>query len=188
MGSDEDVNLREERVDQWLDRALRRYGDVEPRAGLEQRIFTNVARAESERDIGTRWQWAFALTALTGVIAFAIWMGSGATHHARGPVASLTLNQMIAKSSQVRPARAPRRGPRKNPRQISRAARPNRAEREPRLAQFPSPRPLTEQEQMLRRYVTELPQEAVLVAQAQAERQKEIDKLFEKESNIEFDQ
>jgi hypothetical protein len=55
--------------------------------------------------------------------------------------------------------------------------------KEPRLSQFPSPRPLSEQEQLLVRYVTESPDEAVLVAKEQAERQKELEELIGNESS-----
>jgi hypothetical protein len=40
---------------------------------------------------------------------------------------------------------------------------------EPRLEQFPSPAPLSEQEEMLVRYIRERPHEAALIARAQAE-------------------
>jgi hypothetical protein len=39
----------------------------------------------------------------------------------------------------------------------------------PKLDQFPSPRPLSEQEQILMSYVARYPENAALVAQAQAE-------------------
>jgi len=44
----------------------------------------------------------------------------------------------------------------------------------PKLDQFPSPRPLSEQELALARYVNEFPQEAMLIARAQEEYEKEI--------------
>ena len=47
----------------------------------------------------------------------------------------------------------------------------------PKLDQFPSPRPLSEEEQLLVRYVHEFPEEAVLIAKAQAESEKEIEQL-----------
>jgi len=40
--------------------------------------------------------------------------------------------------------------------------------RSPKLSQFPSPQPLSEQERLLVRYVTDFPQEAAMVAKAQA--------------------
>jgi hypothetical protein len=50
---------------------------------------------------------------------------------------------------------------------------------EPRLEQFPSPRPLSEQEEMLARYVQEETQEAKLVAKAQTEMLKKESLEFE---------
>jgi hypothetical protein len=41
--------------------------------------------------------------------------------------------------------------------------------RTPKLAQFPSPRPLSEQEKILMSYVAQYPQTAALVAQDRAE-------------------
>jgi hypothetical protein len=47
----------------------------------------------------------------------------------------------------------------------------------PRLDHFPSPRPLRDEEKLLVRYVREFPQDAVMIAQAQAESEKEMDQL-----------
>jgi hypothetical protein len=45
---------------------------------------------------------------------------------------------------------------------------------QPRLDQFPSAQPLSEQEIALARYVSQFPQEATLIARAQGEYEKEI--------------
>ena len=42
------------------------------------------------------------------------------------------------------------------------------------MSQFPSPRPLSEQEKLLVRYVNESPNDAVLIAQEQAARLREM--------------
>jgi hypothetical protein len=52
---------------------------------------------------------------------------------------------------------------------------------EPKLDQFPSPRPLSKQEELLARYAREHPQEANLIAQAQAELEKQDLLEFEKQ-------
>src|SRR5947208_1998971 len=44
----------------------------------------------------------------------------------------------------------------------------------PKMSQFPSPRPLSEQEKLLVRYVNESPNDAVLIAQEQAARLREM--------------
>jgi hypothetical protein len=48
----------------------------------------------------------------------------------------------------------------------------------PRLDQFPSQRPLSEQEQLLKTYVSRFPKEAALIADEQAQREKEIEALY----------
>jgi hypothetical protein len=47
-----------------------------------------------------------------------------------------------------------------------------------RRDQFPSPRPLSEEEKLLVRYVQNFPRDAVMIAQAQAESEAEIEKLM----------
>jgi hypothetical protein len=52
------------------------------------------------------------------------------------------------------------------------------------LAQFPSPRPLTEQEQFLRIYVRNFPQQAAIVAQDQTKTDQEMEKLLADEFSV----
>jgi prefoldin subunit 5 len=52
------------------------------------------------------------------------------------------------------------------------------------LEQFPSPQPLSEQEQMLARYVEELPSEAKQIAQAQTELARHDEIEFEKQGQL----
>ena len=53
----------------------------------------------------------------------------------------------------------------------------------PRLDHFPSPRPLSEEEKLLVRYVQDFPQEAVMIAKAQQESELEMEKLKGNESS-----
>jgi hypothetical protein len=53
----------------------------------------------------------------------------------------------------------------------------------PKLDQFPSPQPLSEQELALARYVHDFPREATLIALAQAEHEKEIQQEMEDASS-----
>jgi hypothetical protein len=156
-----------------LDAALKRYGNVEPRAGLEARVSTNI-RIEQERIGERRWNWMSALAAIAvagalGAIIFLI----------RKPevrpqvVAIQAAPGLIAKeapAATVKPSLAEKPSPsvsRRRPRPI--AAAVVSADESPKLEQFPSPRPLSEQEEILARYVRERPEEARLVAHAQAE-------------------
>ena len=183
MAPDSNINPQPDSLDTWLDEALHQYSDVEPRVGLENRILANL---ESTRNSNSsRWAWMFAVAALaTACIAIVFWFGASAHRTQRSVVAvtparALTAADVTQHTQSLRPAvhvlspQTRKRGLR----QLKEAAN------EPRLPQFPSPRPLTKEEQMLQRYVTELPQEAVLVARAQAARQEELNTLFARESS-----
>ena len=183
MAPDSNINPQPDSLDTWLDEALHQYGDVEPRAGLENRILANL---ESTRDSNSSHRvWIFAVAALaTACIAIVFWFGASTYRTQRSVVAvaparALTAADATQHMQLSRPtvhALSPQTRKRSS-RQLKEAVN------EPRLPQFPSPRPLTQEEQMLQRYVTELPQEAVLVARAQAARQEELNTLFARESS-----
>jgi hypothetical protein len=156
-----------------LDTALIRYGDAEPRAGLETRVLANL-RIQQERIGERRWNWMSALAAIAvagtlGAIIFLIREPDVrpqvvARHAAPGLIAKK------ATAATVKPLLADRPSPgfsRRRPRPIARTL--VSADDSPKLEQFPSPRPLSEQEEILARYVRERPDEARLVAHAQAE-------------------
>jgi len=176
------MELRDnDRLDHWLDGALRQYGSAEPRAGLERRILTNLAT--DRRRVALRWRWGLALvsTAATGGIVV-LWMVSF-LHHPRGA------NKSIAAQIPIENSIASHTGPQSlstvGVEAPVKAVHPHTREhkrieqaREPRLEKFPAPRPLSEQEELLMQFVRHSPQEAVLVAQMQAKRQKELDRLI----------
>ena len=171
-----------DRFDRWLDGALQQYCSVEPRAGLEHRILANLELAAQDKSNSRSWWWVFATAALMACMAIAVWVGIDMHHATKKTVAT-------AKPANVG---ASTKGSQSAPPQVAavphhvkrRSMRPNiEAAKDPRLEQFPSARPLSEQEQMLSRYVREFPEQAVLMAQAQAESQKELDRLFADESS-----
>jgi hypothetical protein len=172
-----------DRLDRWLDGALQQYGSVEPQAGLERRILANLElTAEHSRSSGRGWWWVFATAALMACMAVGVWVGID-VHHARKRAVATANPANVGAST---------KGSHSAPRQVAavphhmkrHSMRPNiEAATEPRLEQFPSARPLSEQEQMLSHYVREFPEQAVLVAQAQAESQKELDKVIADESS-----
>jgi len=175
-----------DRLDRWLEGALQQYGNAEPRAGLESRILANLESADKRASFDRRWWWALAAAAVMVCIAIAIWMGGGVNHLAKEAVArDMPATSSVATTKPSKPNLALRKvvNPATHParRRESRPRIPTA--KEPRLEQFPSARPLSEQEQMLAHYVRDFPQQAVLVAQAQAERQKELAKLVADESS-----
>jgi hypothetical protein len=179
---------RERMAEQWLDAVFKRYGEAEPRPGLEGRVLANLRAAADGRRGRRVWWPAVAAGAALLVAAGAIFWG----RHPDNARKDVTANRGPA-VIQVHPSKPnivagrvtvptahERRKPahRKAPSQLREAA-------EPKLDQFPSPRPLSKQEEMLARYVRERPQEARLVAQAQAELMKQDLLEFEKRDSPE---
>jgi hypothetical protein len=180
----EDDRDRERLAGSWLEASLKQYGEAEPRPGLEARLWANL-QAEGEPGPDGSWSWAVGLGVLLAV------MVGGGIFWARGPGA-LPETTSGHRSAPLVPKEAPAplatteaRSPAVSallssvPRRVARRSTAAVGS-EPRLEQFPSPRPLSEQEEMLARYVQEQTQEAKLVAKAQTE-------MLKKES-LEFEQ
>ena len=172
-------SLDSDPLDRELDAALARFAAVEPRAGLEERVLASL-RAERKRPAPHAWwQWtALAALAAMLLVALTLLWRSGERRRdnvARYPSPAHTMQHSVSNGTQV----AANRGRdqmrvsrpvsvRKPRAHIPRQARAVVASR-PRLDQFPSPRPLSEQEKILASYVTRYPEHAALVAQARAE-------------------
>lgn len=191
MNLDKHANSQKDRLDRWLDSALRQYGDTEPRAGLERRIIANLEIAQRER-ISAPWWRAFAISVLAACFVLSIWVGMNRAHRKSAPVARPLVLGAVNTAFPPRPASSP--GHRRSlARRATRHASPPQPKFavEPRLAQFPSPRPLTEQEQLLARYVRNFPQEARIVAREQTEVEagKQLEELaMEKSLGVNSDQ
>ena len=166
-----------DRLDRWFDSALQQYGRAEPRTGLEARILANLESSE-QAGAGRRSRWALVPVAATASIAVALWVGIGTQHSTKQPIAasSSTGNPKSTAARENHPAAAV-------PRTVAHHAdkhvlkRTTKVAKEPKLEQFPSPRPLTEQERFLKQYVEKFPDEAMLIAKVQTERQKELERL-----------
>lgn len=65
-------NERDRKLDQWLDEALKEYGEAEPRFGLEQRVVTHLHAAERERQRTKWWRWMPAFAAIAAVIVIGV--------------------------------------------------------------------------------------------------------------------
>ena len=183
----DDDRDRERLVDSWLDRSLKQYGEAEPRPGLEGRVRANP-RVERERRPEERWSWAPALAVLLAVmVGGGMYWARGpstvpetTTGHLSAPVVPKEAPAPLAETEAQRPAAStflssvPRIAARRSGAAVA---------DQPRLEQFPSPRPLSEQEEMLVRYVRDRPQEAKLEAQARAELLKQDLLEFEKQDD-----
>jgi hypothetical protein len=169
----------QDKLDFALTTALAKYAAAEPRAGLEERVLAslNAKRARAPERASWRWVVAGALAAVV-VVTLAVAWGSG-RHHAPVMANHPPTPALIAQQPGTRAASSPGAIPRAPAR---RSAPKVKLAANPRLDQFPSPRPLSEQEQLLVRYVHEFPEDAVLLATAQAESEKEIEQMIGNQS------
>jgi len=160
-------------LDNWLEEALQQRATVEPRPGLEGRILVRL-RAESNRMPALAWHWrpvwfGLAAAVLLGTSLFLVWR-SGTGSHRTTEVRPFARRDGLRTPESVEvsnPARAQAKRPPK--RASAPAAVARVVPRAPRLPQFPSPQPLSEQEKMLARYASQFPREAVLIALDQDE-------------------
>jgi len=171
---------REQLADRWLDAGLKELGCAEPRFGLESRV---LARLETEAAPVRNWKWwpAFAVAAVLlvgGVVFFEQHRPEGkldvevSTTEKGGPTP--TANADV-------PGTPPPLAAHSRPRLAGKnlAGGGHIAAADPKLDQFPSPQPLSEQEKLLAQYVEERPQEAMVVARMRAELLKQDMRAFE---------
>src|SRR5512146_1444942 len=137
---------RERQLQQWLDDALAQYSEVEPRAGLEQRILAHLEQRQQARR--SWWQWAWIPVAVAVLVSIGVlWMSRDKPEPQPAPVAKVERSGAqparltpppVAKL--VPPKRAARRV------MASSAPPPKPSEDLPRLAVFPSPTTASPQE------------------------------------------
>lgn len=177
-------DAKQDELGRLLDAALAKYAAVEPRQGLEERVLANLRAERARVPDRAWWQWSvIAAVAAVLVVALALAWRSGqpshplAASHPSAPTQapSEPATQVVSnrEGNGVRPS-APNR-----PRRIAHRALPAvMASAQPKLDQFPSPQPLSEQELALVRYASQFPQEATLIARAQEEYEQEIQRMM----------
>ena len=169
----------QDEFDRELNAALAKYAAAEPRAGLEERVLANL-RAEREHGVGRAgWRWhALALAAVTiAVVVALVWRFERQTTERRAGRPTLTMpgGQHLSPEAGAAIASEPGRPTIQATKKSGRPGlRPPQrvlaaAEERPKLEQFPSPQPLSEQERILADYVADYPEHAALIAQARAE-------------------
>lgn len=152
-----------------IDEALARHACVEPRSGLERRILANLG-AHSAAPQSTRWLWMLApaaLIVLVLTVAFLIHKPSAPvpvnraekSHPAASAVATFVPKQEFLAPPQMARGRKPVAH-----RFVQIAKKESTT---PRLAQFPSAAPPSEQERLLIRFVAQHRQEAIQFAKDQ---------------------
>ena len=144
--------------DELLDEGLQQYGQILSRPGLEGRILATM-RVEKQRRVASSWQrWAFpagALAVATALAIFIVWRPSTKApeigHAGNSPrlvtPGGAIVGRVIPHPRQVRKSR-------------KRIVPTVVAHGQPE--QFPSPRPLSSQEELLLAYVTQNPVREVM--------------------------
>jgi hypothetical protein len=163
------------KLDRELDAALAKFTAVGPRTGLEDRILANL-RAEQKRAMEhSRWRWpVMAALAVVIVVSVSIVWRSGKSAPntaAYIPITAESAGQSATQvannngSGSIRPHEMG-----SGRRLKSGAVHPATVVAPvPKLEHFPSPQPLSDQEAILVRYITNYPQHAALIAQARTE-------------------
>jgi hypothetical protein len=164
--------------DQWLESALIQFGKAEPRVGLENRLLANLRAERAQAYLRRRWWRALGIVASLAAILVAVRVEERDRERKPESTAATSTTNRAEARELVQPRPIPqivhpatthpaREVVRRRP-----AHRPTRdlaVASTPKLAQFPSPQPLSEQERILASYVAKYPEHAALVAQARAE-------------------
>jgi hypothetical protein len=167
--------IQQDHFDRELDAALAKYAAVEPRLGLEERVLASLQAVHIADSRATRWLWCAAGALAVVIVALAlVWRSSTlhapriATHHGTGapsviPSGSPGITEVGTNGAHSHPFQpSARHG--KRPMHATATAAAN-----PKLDRFPSPQPLSAQEQILQDYVADYPEQAVLIARARNE-------------------
>jgi hypothetical protein len=174
-----DSNDKTREIDQWLESGLRQYSNVEPRTGLESRVLAKLQGERNQFASRHGWWWAAGTATVLAAIVVAVWVWQG-TRGERSPSAgAISPSTYHVESPKAAEARAVTESAHAAGNYAAHEVPTHRraihpivdlaVARTPKLDQFPSPRPLSEQEQILMSYVAQYPERAALVAQAQAE-------------------
>jgi hypothetical protein len=171
----------QDRLDDWLDRALRQYGNVQPRIGLEGRVAARLEVARTSSATQKRWVLSIATAAAMCLVFISIWKGASPPRQVGHTVQNFSAQlpkahgpatpevQKRRKSGITNAANNTRRN------SVDQAARTAES---PRLSEFPAARPLSQQEQLLKAYVNQFPEQAAVIALEQTQREKELQALY----------
>lgn len=178
-------------LDRVLDTALAKYAAVEPRAGLESRILANLRAEQIQVRDHSWWRWGLAAAvAAVFVIAMALVVRPGKP--SKPTVADHEITVQPAHEPEQHSVNQEDHGhvpqPIRRRRASSYLSEARRPPSGPKLNQFPSPQPLSEQELALAHYVRDFPQEAVIVAQSQEESEVEMRKKMGKTELVRSDE
>jgi hypothetical protein len=167
---------RRDAVDRELDGVLANYASVEPRPGLEERVLASLRVERQKASDGGFWRWSVAAALAVALIVMAwtvAWkFGRPRPDNTAQPPTTITPGSQPGKEvlpTSEKNAARPRKPIPVRRSTERRAPPPVIVAAEPKLEQFPSPQPLSEQERILAKYVSDYPQHAALIAQARTE-------------------
>jgi len=160
------MNEHEKFAEELIERGLKRAGEVEPLAGLEERL---LGKLEAEPEHRMKWWWMAApVAAVLLLVALIYWRPAPAkpVEVVKAPSAPAVVSEAVpatqaAAVPQPGSPKAPRRGSRRVPATEA-------APVAPKLAVFPANAPLSEQERFLVTLARRQPEVAAQVAQKQA--------------------
>ena len=158
----------QQHADRELDAGLAKYAAVEPRAGLEERVLANL-RAQQAGVAGHgwwRWSVAVVLAAVVVAVVAVAWRSGKPSRPliVNHPSRSAPANEPRGKVATNGGAKQHRGQVSQRAGTVHKAQSPAVAAVNPKLDQFPSPRPLSEQEEILASYVAQFHAQAVLIA------------------------
>lgn len=169
--NNENQKSASEGLDLLLDATLAKYAAVEPRPGLEQRILANLRAEPGRHSSHVWWKWGLAAIAVIIVVAIALTFRtekpSRPVTAQRGAAPAQSANNFPTQLTNREATNMPKphaiRPGYKHPNRAELAAASAPA---PKLDQFPSPQPLSEDEQILAGYIEQHPRHAALLAEA----------------------
>lgn len=169
------LNNEKQFIDRWLDAAMKEYGGVEADSALEHRVLQHLQAAPSPAR-SAQWQWRLVFAtgaAIVLIVAGVIISKPHSDVQKTAQKATATPSTAPTVAAILTTSARPLTVVSKNaPRKVRHhAASEAKAQSWP--AQFPTPYPLSPQEQLLARYVREQPRQAQFVARARAELLKE---------------
>jgi hypothetical protein len=165
-------NLNNDVLDREIDAALAKFTTANPRTGLEERILANLRIEQKRAAERSWWRWP-AVAALAAVIAVAVFVA----WRSQKPAQKIAMQHspavtragehpgtQVATNGGGRSILLPGAGSRGKPRTRAVRRPTTVVASAPKLDQFPSPQPLSQQETMLTQYVAEHHRQAVLIA------------------------
>ncbi len=161
---------RKQKIDEWLDSGLKHYTNAEPRQGLESRLVATL-RAETQHCSLGAWTMGLAMAVVVAVSATLLLVRRPVLESSRptGQPSALPNKSPVRPQSRSGSA-VTAKSVLRHPTFLRAVPGEQKVGGEyPRIDQFPSPRPLNKQEELLVHYLQQRRQEAVKVARAQAE-------------------